>query len=428
MGSFAAGKMTACTPVPKLKRYRRYSTHASTRPDEANRSTNTVPLNRPSASSQDRLHAQSVWDNLMEDVSLSDVAPLPVRRPVPVSSVGPMGRPTVRRQAMTREESNVFTDLFDQIFAAQRGFLRSSSKNKDPLSGVGIGRRPGDSEPPTVHTLYGKLKRRSKRHHDTTDLENLVEKLRAEIEVIETDIGLLTWAVQNIFSTTGLLPDTSKKSRTNKSESVTTTAFPDDDSPSTSSPVISDIDEPTRISTYPHLLSTLIATFRDKFHDPHLALSIFAYARRLSVPSYVFGCTTTAYNELINTFWTCFKDVHGVVEALQEMKNNGVFPDSHTRNLAMRIRNEATRTELTTSDTGSDQPTITVSNPMLLVYLDRMDELIRPEEKSVEPVTTRAKNGGAKIVEVRIPSHQEGPRPRPKLYQMTDPDDRLELV
>ncbi len=363
----------------------------------------------------------------MEDVSLSDVAPLPVRKPVPTSSVGPMGRPTVRRQAMTREESNVFTDLFDQIFAAQRGFLHSS-KNKDPLSGVGIGRRPGDKEPPTVHTLYGKLKRRSKRHHDATDLENLVEKLRAEMEVIETDIGLLNWAVQNIFSTSGLLPDTSKKFRTNKAESVTTTPSPND-SPSTSSPWISDIDESTRISTYPHLLGTLIATFRDKFHDPHLALSIFAYARRLSVPSYVFGCTTTAYNELINTLWTCFKDVHGVVEALQEMKNNGVFPDNHTRNLAIQIRKEATRTELMTSDTeASDQPTITASNPMLLVYLDRMDELIRPEEKSVEPVTTRAKNGGAKIVEVRIPSHQEGPRPRPKLYQMTDPDDRLELV
>ena len=372
----------------------------------------------------------------MEDVSLSDVAPLPVRKPVPSSAspVGPMGRPNVRRQAMTREESNIFTDLFDQIFTAQQGFLRSSPKNKDPLSGVGIGRRPGDREPPTVHTLYGKLKRRSKRHHDATDLDNLVEKLRAEMEVIETDIGLLAWAVENIFSTNGLLPDTGKKSRTKKAESVTpttttttTTASPDD-SPSTSPALISDIDEPTRISTYPHLLSTLIATFRDKFHDPHLALSIFAYARRLSVPSYVFGCTTTAYNELISTLWKCFKDVHGVVEALQEMKNNGVFPDNHTRNLAMRIRREAMRTELTTPDAEGSVET-PIPDPMLLVYLDRMDELIRAEEKKVELVAMPAQKGGDKMVDVRIPSHQKsGPRPRPKLFQMSDQEDRLELV
>jgi len=92
---------------------------------------------------------------------------------------------------------------------------------------------------------------------------------------------------------------------------------------------------------YPHLISLLMRTFRDKYNDPHLTLSIFDYARHLSIPSYVFGCTAPAYNELIETRWTCFRDLTGILEALEEMKVNGVEPDNRTRKLVEVIRREA---------------------------------------------------------------------------------------
>ena len=71
-------------------------------------------------------------------------------------------------------------------------------------------------------------------------------------------------------------------------------------------------------------------TFRDKYANPHLALALFAHARRLSVLSFVCGCTTPAYNELLETRWACFRDLKGVCDALEEMKTNGVETNGGT--------------------------------------------------------------------------------------------------
>jgi hypothetical protein len=92
--------------------------------------------------------------------------------------------------------------------------------------------------------------------------------------------------------------------------------------------------------TYPYLVAHLMRSFRDKYRDPHLALSIFDYTRHLSIPSYVFGCTTPAYNELIETRWSCFRDLRGVHDALEEMHVNGVEPDGRTKKLIEKLRRE----------------------------------------------------------------------------------------
>lgn len=91
---------------------------------------------------------------------------------------------------------------------------------------------------------------------------------------------------------------------------------------------------------YPHLVPLLMQTFRDKYRDPHLALSMFDYARQLSILSYVFGCSTSAYNELIATRWTCFRDLKGVHDALEEMAVNGVDMDNKTQELIEKVRVE----------------------------------------------------------------------------------------
>jgi hypothetical protein len=80
--------------------------------------------------------------------------------------------------------------------------------------------------------------------------------------------------------------------------------------------------------------------FRDKYGDPHLALSMFDHARHLSIPSYVFGCTTPAYNELIETRWRCFRDLKGVHDALEEMTINGIDIDNRTRILIEQLRRQ----------------------------------------------------------------------------------------
>lgn len=92
--------------------------------------------------------------------------------------------------------------------------------------------------------------------------------------------------------------------------------------------------------SYPYLIASLMRTFRDKYGDPYLALSIFDHARHLSIASYVFGCTTPAYNELVETRWRCFRDVRGVCDALEEMRVNGIEMDTRTRGLAEVVRKE----------------------------------------------------------------------------------------
>jgi hypothetical protein len=62
-------------------------------------------------------------------------------------------------------------------------------------------------------------------------------------------------------------------------------------------------------------------TFRDHYKDPNLALFIFNHTKKLSIFSYVFGCSTEVYNELIKTRWDCFRDLEGVYNAVEEMKD-----------------------------------------------------------------------------------------------------------
>ena len=63
-------------------------------------------------------------------------------------------------------------------------------------------------------------------------------------------------------------------------------------------------------------------SFRDKYKDPHLALAMFDHARNLSIASFVFGCTTPAYNELLETRWRCFRDLRGVADALDDVRRH----------------------------------------------------------------------------------------------------------
>ncbi|KAF8309416.1 hypothetical protein DL93DRAFT_2036471, partial [Clavulina sp. PMI_390] len=209
-----------------------------------------------------------------------------------------------RRQSLTLQESAIFNELFEKIFANAPKRAPSTTKGRDPLSNTGIGMSPRESRG-SVDDLFGKLRKRSKRYHDPTEYHLHLEQQRAIMENCRTDRELLDWALVNVFSS-------------NDSD-----AFP------------------SKSSLYPHLLATLISLFRDKFRDPHTALSIFAAARHLSVPSYVFGCTTAVYNELLATRWTAFRDLEGVVEALSEMRTNGVFPDAQTRRILMQVKREA---------------------------------------------------------------------------------------
>lgn len=238
---------------------------------------------------------------------------------------------------MTAREISAFDEMFDMIFDA---VSEKQQKGTDAPSEVGIGRRNGDD-------LLSKLRIHTKKLKFTNaSSEDLDRKLEA-MELCDTDQQLLDWAMREVFGESERLEAESRRAigdgaNVAGAEGADSTSA---DLTGADSTAVSTSRAPRELPmlqspAYPHLVARLMRNFREKYSDPHLALSIFDYAKNLSIASYVFGCGTLAYNELLETKWICFRDLRGVAEAMEEMKVNGVVPNSHTRQIVERIRAE----------------------------------------------------------------------------------------
>lgn len=144
-----------------------------------------------------------------------------------------------------------------------------------------------------------------------------LDRMMSEMATCEDDHKLVQWAAAMF--------QRQKESESIQTPKTKTKKTKNDDQRSADSKV------------YPLIISELIKTFRDRYCDPNLALAIFDHARHLSWTSYVSGCTTPAYNELMKTLWLCFRDLEGVVNALEEMDVNGVERDAKTKELVRSI-------------------------------------------------------------------------------------------
>jgi Mtf2 family len=234
-----------------------------------------------------------------------------------------------RRQTMTAREISAFDEMFNMIFNAVSQHKADGQFNLDTPDDITIGLGPAKSGTKArreMGDLFGTLRRHSKRLKWTTSTDEELDRKKEEMELCDTDQQLLEWAMREVFGESRKREEVARQAmqQVARGEAVKSMSMPMLQHPA-----------------YPHLISILMRTFRDKYRDPHLTLSIFDYARHLSIPSYVFGCTAPAYNELIETRWSCFRDLRGILDALEEMKVNGVQPDNRTRRLAESIRREA---------------------------------------------------------------------------------------
>ncbi len=143
----------------------------------------------------------------------------------------------------------------------------------------------------------------------SSDVDAQFDKLKEEISSLPTDADILAWMQRRVFLP---LPVPGKTS----------------------------LEPPSFPPTYPLVLCYLIALFRDRFSNPELSLAIFSYARSHSVQSYLVGCSTGVYNEMLKTRWDCFRDLAGVEEGVKEMLHHGVGWDSTTTNMISSIVEE----------------------------------------------------------------------------------------
>jgi len=251
---------------------------------------------------------ESAWDHVFKDMN---TAPRDLIANTPVERKTKRSRP----QQMTAREVRAFGDMFDMIFQAtsENGGVMSSSP--DALA-PGIGRKPSSE----MSDLALHLRRHSRNVKWTSEADQELDCKKEEMDLCNTDQELLEWTAREVFG------------ESQRYESQARTAIIASQQPR----------KPMQFqpASYPHLIAILMRTFRDKYADPYLALSIFDYAQHLSISSYVFGCTTRAYNELIETKWRCFRDLRGVCDAFEEMRVNGIEMDTRTRGLAELVRRE----------------------------------------------------------------------------------------
>ncbi|KAF4563418.1 hypothetical protein EYR36_003863 [Pleurotus pulmonarius] len=258
-----------------------------------------------SSDSKSIFESKNVWDHVFKDINeMPPLLPSAVRNLRSTTNKSEHGRHP-RRQTMTAREINAFDDMFNMIFnAVSEQKLSSKAPNAE---GPGIGR-----DAASVGDLFGKLRRHSRRMKWTSEFDELLDRKKEAMNLCDNDQQLLEWGMTEVFGE-------SQKYEAAWRESP---------------------DLPMQPPTYPHLLALLIKEFRDKYGDPNLALAIFNYAKNLSIASYVFGCSTQAYNELIETRWSSFQDLKGVHDALEEMIVNGVELDSRTRKLVDTVRRD----------------------------------------------------------------------------------------
>lgn len=225
---------------------------------------------------------------------------------------------------MTAREANAFDDMFDMIFdAVAEGQGQLSS---DPIT-PGIGKSHSEE----MSDLALSLRRHSKAIPWTTEIDQELDRKKEEMDLCNTDQQLLDWAMREVFGESQRFQETARIARKSPQQPI-------------------QLQPPT----YPHLIAILMSTFRDKYADPYLALAIFDHARHLSIASYVFGCTTLAYNELIQTRWRCFRDLRGVCHALEEMRVNGIEMNAQTRALAELTRREVGERNMWEEETSGD--------------------------------------------------------------------------
>ncbi|KAF8507445.1 hypothetical protein JB92DRAFT_2960610 [Gautieria morchelliformis] len=313
-----------------------------------------------SPTSKEQTDRVSAWDQIFEGVDSEPVVDGSRRRSGLMSSTfSSPRRPKRSRPTMTAREISAFDKMFDMIFTAVSDKRRESfttaavqvqpasrqpqSDHSEPepssLAGTethldsgsesvtSASTQVGLPSPGEVFDLFGRLRRQSNRMRQTSATAERLDRQKEEVELCETDQQLLEWTVREVFH----------------GDHIPEPALSSSPPPSSSSPSTPNSEEIARYianPTYPHLLAHVMHTFRVKYNDPHTALALFAHAKRRSIHSYVFGCTTPAYNELLETRWELDGALKGIEEALVEMRANGVRPDKVTRALVERVRRE----------------------------------------------------------------------------------------
>ena len=151
-----------------------------------------------------------------------------------------------------------------------------------------------------------------------------LDKSIKEMKACETDLELWHWMDEHVFSTAA--GDSPTTAATNKPQQ-------ESEEKGHSKP-------PSLSASYADLLVAGMEILRGNFNDLAGAISIFERTKRLGAESYVVGCSTAVYNQILETKWESFRDMYKIVELIQEMKANAIEPNRKTVEILRAITAE----------------------------------------------------------------------------------------
>jgi hypothetical protein len=165
--------------------------------------------------------------------------------------------------------------------------------------------------PPALRPLAARIGRRAEdteivKGHDWTELEKTLDHL-------DTDLSLLQFLDEEVFAVMeGQIQGLTKGGWS--TESVR--------------------------RNYSLILLKAMRLLRTSFGNPLAAHTLFLRAKTLSAESYVLGCSTQLYNELLLSRWHTFTDLYSITEILDEMTTNGLKGDGQTIQILQRIQDD----------------------------------------------------------------------------------------
>jgi len=138
----------------------------------------------------------------------------------------------------------------------------------------------------------------------------------------------------------------------------------------------------TPSAVYADLLVEGMIAFRQGFNDLVGAMSLFERVKGLGAESYVVGCSTGAYNEMLQTKWEAYKDVSRVVELVDEMEVNGIEGDQKTMEILRTIIDEVGEMERGRMGLGAQS----IITDVDMTFLDRLKGYAKAiADRSFEP-------------------------------------------
>ncbi|KAF8348170.1 hypothetical protein F5887DRAFT_952426 [Amanita rubescens] len=285
-------------------------------------------VSRPIINPNSIFTGDSAWDHMFSNLDDYKARSSPSRRElghvkrVVKPPQSQRGSQSSRRQTMNAREMSAFDDVFNMIFDAA---------SKEESAG---GDKP--SQGSIVGELFSSIPTSSRMKRWTTEEEVMLDRKKEEINLCASDLELLLWTQREVLDPFENMiqrqsSDTPQLSTAKKSVNEDNKPHPTNAPPSTPPSEL-------HIQSYHYLVAYVMRTFRDKYRDPYLALALFSKVKNHSFVSYVFGCSTRVYNELIDTKWQWFRDVRGIHDAVEEMVVNGVGINQHTRSLVENVR------------------------------------------------------------------------------------------